>query len=1150
MTISPRSDHAARVAAALQENVDRIASDGAAESLVCHLLNGMADQLNARDAVYWRHDVALDRYEFVVAATWNAANQPRHRVEGSPPDWAQSHYMPRRRDGIGQRLRAGTVEVHQAGSEVGNGVRSFVAVPLFLRTEHLGAVVFGLANDGAEVDAELALALATQIALVQVGCRVTQEIAPPQSPLADTPRVPKMLHAVGANAQAMATLRDTEQLVPAALQAAVDVLGVRDGALWEHFEGEPIRMLLCVRHGRVLRPGELQELEGGHALTIGYLAAGFELSQDYLGAPPRSRRGIGVVDHSHPTALPGLDAFLVANGIPQELNVPLLVGAVAVGSLLVFQRADKDVPEKWRRLAEIVATQLAGALPLGRIASRTRVATVERERLAAINRANVALRHTAEKLAEASELRVFLEQVLRLLIDTFHGIGGSMWWGDDAGERMSIELDDGDTGTPASALHSNGARLDQLLAQVPGATQQMLEGRISMIDLAGLDWRAHLHSRSDLHAILVVPLMLGGRHFGCMSVQFTLARVLEDEDVELARALSTQAALAMELTRLTEDARLKATAEARAAELVKANEALRRTLDVLATANDADNALGYALSAITEHLCGAGGIAGLWLVDGDDSAARLRMALDSGVLVSPAAARFGDAPGSDALAESWRAAARMHAGQSSFLPVAEMSPIAAQTLKALDARGAIVLPMTLLQHTLGCFVVLVPEGKPDPSCDLMELGLALTHQATLVLQLSRLSEHAQRAAVAAEQRSAELVHAAKLTEANAALKRSLDLLASDSALDRFLGGVLQEISKRLAAERVVLFMASDLGQTLEPRIGWIRSSGGPRSATEATGQLTNDVLTQIASEQRTRRLPFLLRVEASQEISREQAEVLQSASVRAVLLLPLVLGDRILGSVAALLESPESPPIEDLELAHAFAHQATLALHLAKLSAASRTVAVLQERVRLAREVHDGIMQSFIGIAMQINGLRGVQASPRLDRAIELTEHGLAEARRAVRSLRSLHLDGKTFHEAVDDMARAAVGEGTRVTVTSSGIWDGLPADEESHLFRIVQEAVNNVVKHAQASELSIEMSANGSERSVLISDNGVGFNSKAAPREAESGFGLLSMRQRADDIGAAVSIVSRPGHGTQVFASIDLASRAGLPPTAVGTAD
>jgi len=573
-------------------------------------------------------------------------------------------------------------------------------------------------------------------------------------------------------------------------------------------------------------------------------------------------------------------------------------------------------------------------------------------------------------------------------------------------------------------------------------------------------------------------------------------------------------------------------------------DTLRRTADKLAEVPALEAFLEQVLSSLVETFGGSGG--SLWW--GDDQRVTLSLELAHGVMVRTPHGIHPHGAGLKALLqETPDVIERMHSGMTTVLDAgrAALSRASRDWVAKLGVRCLLVVPLVLGERHYGCLSVRMSEARAFGDEEI-ELARALATQAALAMELTRLAEQAKdkatAEAVASERESAALTRAAKLTEANAALKRSLDVLASDADLDGFLGGILREIGKRLNAQRVLMYLEADDGRGVEGRLGWSASIGVQRTIDKLVGPDAARGLLDAVRASRTRRLPFVQPATRRAGQSEAQVQHLHSAGVQAILHLPLVLGDRCLGAVAVLLGDSESPPTEDLELAHAFAHQATLALHLARLSTESRSVAVLQERARLAGEIHDGIAQSFIGISMQLNRAR-TETSPALDRALELAEHGLAEARRAVQALRPLHLVGKKFPEAVADMAQASVGQGATVSVSCSGIWEGLSADIETHLFRIVQEAVNNVVKHADATELSIELSAADSEISILVSDNGTGFDVQAH-REAEHGFGLFSMRQRADGIGATLTIVSAPGRGTQVFASLP---RPSSMPTRVG---
>jgi signal transduction histidine kinase len=371
-----------------------------------------------------------------------------------------------------------------------------------------------------------------------------------------------------------------------------------------------------------------------------------------------------------------------------------------------------------------------------------------------------------------------------------------------------------------------------------------------------------------------------------------------------------------------------------------------------------------------------------------------------------------------------------------------------------------------------------------------------------------------------------------LSRANDALRRTADKLAEVPALEAFLEQVLQSLVDTFQGSGGALWWGDEHSVTLSLELTHgvlTRTPSGTHHDAACLKALLKD------SDDAARRIRAgLITVLDAQSVasSRAAREWIRSHAIRSLLIVPLMLGERHFGCISVRLSEAHTLGDEEVELAKALATQAALAMELTRLSNESRGVAILQERARFAREIHDGIVQSFIGINMQLNRLRASETPGALEKALELAEHGLAEARRAIRALQPLHLAGKSFVEAVTDMARTSVGEGMKVNVASSGTWEGLTADAEGHLFRIVQEAVNNVVRHADANELSIELSATGTEISVLVGDNGKGFDVKAH-QDAELGFGLFSMRQRADSMGATFKIVSTKGRGTQVFTSL-----------------
>jgi two-component system NarL family sensor kinase len=196
------------------------------------------------------------------------------------------------------------------------------------------------------------------------------------------------------------------------------------------------------------------------------------------------------------------------------------------------------------------------------------------------------------------------------------------------------------------------------------------------------------------------------------------------------------------------------------------------------------------------------------------------------------------------------------------------------------------------------------------------------------------------------------------------------------------------------------------------------------------------------------------------------------------------------------------------------------------------------ERRRLARELHDGIGQTLTALKQQIE-LVVVQAADtvpapaaaRLADAAELAKTALRETRELSHLLRPQILDdlglgpalrwlGRTFQERT----------GTTVALETAGLERRLPAEHETLAFRIVQEALNNVAKHAQAAGVAVHVALAGGELTLRVEDDGCGFDPRALGHD---GSGLRGMRDRVELFGGRIDIASRPGRGTRIAASV-----------------
>jgi signal transduction histidine kinase len=183
--------------------------------------------------------------------------------------------------------------------------------------------------------------------------------------------------------------------------------------------------------------------------------------------------------------------------------------------------------------------------------------------------------------------------------------------------------------------------------------------------------------------------------------------------------------------------------------------------------------------------------------------------------------------------------------------------------------------------------------------------------------------------------------------------------------------------------------------------------------------------------------------------------------------------------------------------------------------------AVLEERRRLARDLHDGVAQELGFIATRAHEL-GASADGEAKRIAAAAERGLDEARRAIAAL--TQAVDEPLDVAVAQAAEAVAGRvGARVQLSLDPAAD-VPATTREALLRIVREAVANAARHAHASSISVELQ-NGEGLLLRIADDGVGFD----PEAANGGFGLTSMRDRARALGGELRIRSTPGGGTSV---------------------
>ena len=225
-----------------------------------------------------------------------------------------------------------------------------------------------------------------------------------------------------------------------------------------------------------------------------------------------------------------------------------------------------------------------------------------------------------------------------------------------------------------------------------------------------------------------------------------------------------------------------------------------------------------------------------------------------------------------------------------------------------------------------------------------------------------------------------------------------------------------------------------------------------------------------------------------------------------------------------------------LTLANERDELARLAKENAELYAQARLSATLAERNRLARELHDTIAQGLTAITMQLEAAqRGWERDParahgRVVRAHELARETLGDVRRSVWDLAAPLVHGDTLHTALaEQAARFTASTAIVAAYHHDGPEATLPSAAAMQVLRIVQEALHNVAKHAQATAVEVRSTTQPDRLVVAVSDNGVGFDPSAVVATATSGFGLRSIAERANLAQATLHIESAPGVGTTI---------------------
>jgi len=256
--------------------------------------------------------------------------------------------------------------------------------------------------------------------------------------------------------------------------------------------------------------------------------------------------------------------------------------------------------------------------------------------------------------------------------------------------------------------------------------------------------------------------------------------------------------------------------------------------------------------------------------------------------------------------------------------------------------------------------------------------------------------------------------------------------------------------------------------------------------------------------------------------------------------IPLYAGDEKLGVMNVASPDWRSLSLEDLQLLYTIGDLLSIAVERARLFARSAQLGAVEERNRLARELHDTIAQGLTATTLQIEsadalldvGSNAERARESLRRALSITQSNLEEARRSVLDLRAAPLEGRSLSEALKALVNeweTETGAATRFQAVNGR--RPLPPRVEVALYRICQEALTNVARHAEAERVTVRLIATTEQVQLIVEDDGRGFDAS----EAVDRHGLVGMNERTRMLGGTLDLRTRPGAGTRVQVTVPL---------------
>jgi signal transduction histidine kinase len=473
--------------------------------------------------------------------------------------------------------------------------------------------------------------------------------------------------------------------------------------------------------------------------------------------------------------------------------------------------------------------------------------------------------------------------------------------------------------------------------------------------------------------------------------------------------------------------------------------------------------------------------------------------------------------------------AELRAGRSVCLSRGESTAGRLSAIPGAGTQTKAIVPIFVAGEFNG--VVAFDNTRRQRAIDASELAALETAAGVIgaALHRERLVDDVRR-----ERERAAQQRVTELAKANAVIRGNLERLAGETDLYSFMGHMLLEATRQFGASSGDVVVRDDTLQEWRV-VAHVHDDELTAAPYARSVPLAGSAFTALHGDALRQVLYFDIPRKADGTWPGLREFHVANGEIGTVIY-PMMFGGRSVGFMALTFKR-NAEDVTRSELLVALAQQATLAVQLTRLAHAAREAAVLMERTRIGQEIHDGLAQAFTGILLQLGAVeefpscrkRGSELAVTLSRIRELARDGLAEARRSVMALRLDQTRRAGLELALRQLAeRSTVPGGVSCSFEGAGIATGLKPEHEHELLRIAQEAVSNAVRHARPRSVRITMSDQLEQWELAVSDDGVGME-QSPELSARQGFGLASMRQRANAIGGEWQISSEPGRGTRV---------------------